>query len=226
VNYHTLSDFRSAHAEALDDLLTNSAATLMHEGSVGRQRMGTPEAKEIYKERSSTAECVNAISRNRGLRQFLVRGLRIKEGTGRGLVVCDSPQFNACGCTARSSSVGGRRRLKTRFPSGEYGPSDRKENPKPFSAPAEQCTKQRWMASCGHSTRQQGSHKPMGRNVIPSQALSKRLMRRRRRPRRTASTHSRFTIHRESCRCSRGTTTVTAGICSGSSVLLPLSSLA
>jgi hypothetical protein len=41
---------------------------------------GTPEAKEIYKEiykdRASTAECVNAISRNRGLRQFLVRGLR------------------------------------------------------------------------------------------------------------------------------------------------------
>jgi len=40
-----------------------------------RQRMGTPEAKEIYKDRASTAECVNAISRNRGLRQFLVRGL-------------------------------------------------------------------------------------------------------------------------------------------------------
>jgi len=38
--------------------------------------MGTPEAKQIYKERSSTVECVNAISRNRGLRQFLVRGLR------------------------------------------------------------------------------------------------------------------------------------------------------
>jgi transposase len=40
-----------------------------------RQRMGTPEAKEIYKQRASTAECVNAISRNRGLRQFVVRGL-------------------------------------------------------------------------------------------------------------------------------------------------------
>ena len=38
--------------------------------------MGTAEAKEIYKERYSTAECLNAISRNRGLRQFLVRGLR------------------------------------------------------------------------------------------------------------------------------------------------------
>jgi len=40
-----------------------------------RVRMGTEPAKEIYKERASTAECVNAIARNRGLRQFLVRGL-------------------------------------------------------------------------------------------------------------------------------------------------------
>lgn len=40
-----------------------------------RRRMATAEAKEIYKERASTAECVNAIARNRGLRQFLVRGL-------------------------------------------------------------------------------------------------------------------------------------------------------
>ena len=44
--------------------------------STWRQRMGTPEAKAIYKERASTAECVNAAARNRGLRQFLVRGLR------------------------------------------------------------------------------------------------------------------------------------------------------
>jgi transposase len=41
-----------------------------------RVRMGTASAKEIYKERGSTAECVNALSRNRGLRQFLVRGLQ------------------------------------------------------------------------------------------------------------------------------------------------------
>jgi transposase len=40
-----------------------------------RKRMGTDEAKEIYKERASTAECVNAIARNRGLQQFTVRGL-------------------------------------------------------------------------------------------------------------------------------------------------------
>lgn len=39
-----------------------------------RKRMATPEAKTIYKERASTAECVNAQARNRGLHQFRVRG--------------------------------------------------------------------------------------------------------------------------------------------------------
>lgn len=40
-----------------------------------RQRMGTEAAKEIYRDRAATAECVNAIARNRGLRQITVRGL-------------------------------------------------------------------------------------------------------------------------------------------------------
>ena len=40
-----------------------------------RQRMGTDEAKAIYKKRAASAECVNAMSRNRGLQQFRVRGL-------------------------------------------------------------------------------------------------------------------------------------------------------
>jgi transposase len=40
-----------------------------------RQRMSTPQAQEIYKERASTAEWSNALARNRGMRQFLVRGL-------------------------------------------------------------------------------------------------------------------------------------------------------
>jgi transposase len=40
-----------------------------------RQRMATPQAKEIYKQRAATAECVNAIQHNRGLQSFLVRGL-------------------------------------------------------------------------------------------------------------------------------------------------------
>jgi len=41
-----------------------------------RQRMATDEAKVIYRERAATAECVNALARNRGLQRFLVRGLR------------------------------------------------------------------------------------------------------------------------------------------------------
>jgi transposase len=41
-----------------------------------RQRMKTQEAKEIYKQRASTAECVNAQARNRGLYRLLVRGLQ------------------------------------------------------------------------------------------------------------------------------------------------------
>jgi transposase len=41
-----------------------------------RERMGTEEAKVIYKDRASTAECVNAIARNRGLQQLRVRGRR------------------------------------------------------------------------------------------------------------------------------------------------------
>lgn len=41
-----------------------------------RQRMATDEAKAIYQQRTSTAECVNALARNHGLQRFLVRGLR------------------------------------------------------------------------------------------------------------------------------------------------------
>lgn len=41
-----------------------------------RQRMGTEAAQTIYKERAATSACVNAIARNRGLRQFLGRGLQ------------------------------------------------------------------------------------------------------------------------------------------------------
>ena len=40
-----------------------------------RTRMGTDEAKAVYKQRASTAECVNALARQRGLNQFVVRGL-------------------------------------------------------------------------------------------------------------------------------------------------------
>ena len=50
-------------------------ATDSEEVAEWRERMGTPEAKAIYKERAATAECVNAQARNRGLQQFMVRGL-------------------------------------------------------------------------------------------------------------------------------------------------------
>ncbi len=39
-----------------------------------RVRMGTAEAHDLYKQRAATAECVNAIARNRGLQRFGVRG--------------------------------------------------------------------------------------------------------------------------------------------------------
>jgi len=42
-----------------------------------RVRMGTEAAQAIYRQRAATAECVNALARNRGLRQLSVRG-RIK----------------------------------------------------------------------------------------------------------------------------------------------------
>lgn len=41
-----------------------------------RLRMGTEQAKRVYKERAATAECANARCRNHGLLRFLVRGLR------------------------------------------------------------------------------------------------------------------------------------------------------
>ena len=39
-----------------------------------RVRMGTEAAKQIYRERAASAECVNALARNRGLHAFRVRG--------------------------------------------------------------------------------------------------------------------------------------------------------
>ena len=39
-----------------------------------RQRMETEQAKEIYKRRAATSECVNAHARRRGVKQLLVRG--------------------------------------------------------------------------------------------------------------------------------------------------------
>ena len=41
-----------------------------------RVRMGTEAAKTLYKERAATAECVNALARERGLTRLRVRGAR------------------------------------------------------------------------------------------------------------------------------------------------------
>jgi transposase len=56
---------RDAHTPRSDD----SAAV-----AEWRERMATDEAKEIYKDRAASAECVNAIARNRGFWHFPVRG--------------------------------------------------------------------------------------------------------------------------------------------------------
>jgi transposase len=71
-----------------------------------RKRMGTEEAKEIYKERAATAECVNAQARNRGLQQFLVRGVEkvksiatwfaIAHNMARSFALQPQPVVNAC----------------------------------------------------------------------------------------------------------------------------------
>jgi len=45
-----------------------------------RKRMGTEEAKEIYKDRASNSEWANAGMRNRGLGQLLVRGINAVKG--------------------------------------------------------------------------------------------------------------------------------------------------
>ena len=50
-------------------------ATDSEEVAEWRERMGTDQAKVIYKERGATAECVNAQARDRGLGPFTVRGL-------------------------------------------------------------------------------------------------------------------------------------------------------
>lgn len=40
-----------------------------------RERMATDQAKDVYKQRAATAECANALARNRGLLRLPVRGL-------------------------------------------------------------------------------------------------------------------------------------------------------
>ncbi len=67
--YAPVSAPRDASRDRYEPLPTDS-----HPVAQWRRRMGTEEAKEIYKERAATVECVNAHARNRGLQRFLVRG--------------------------------------------------------------------------------------------------------------------------------------------------------
>lgn len=114
VNHHTLSDFRVARPEFLDQTLTRSIALLVQEelvtldrvaqdgmkvrASAGaasfrrretlethleearqqvetlKQELDADPAAANRRQQAATAECVNAIARNRGLGQFRVRG--------------------------------------------------------------------------------------------------------------------------------------------------------
>ncbi len=56
-------------------MLTRRVPTIRPQWPSGGLRMATEAAKQIYLDRASTAECVNAQARNRGLQQFCVRGL-------------------------------------------------------------------------------------------------------------------------------------------------------
>lgn len=73
-----------------------------------RARMGTNEAKVIYKERAAMAECVNAATRNRGLQRLLVRELdKVKSiallfALAHNLARCIALQRVVAGCPPRS----------------------------------------------------------------------------------------------------------------------------
>lgn len=68
-----------------------------------RQRMATDEAKTIYRQRAATAECVNALARNRGLQRFLVRGLR----KAKGVVLLYALVHNLMRAVALRAAAGG-----------------------------------------------------------------------------------------------------------------------
>src|SRR5205085_193794 len=67
MNYHTLSDFRTAHVEVLDKILTQSVATLMHEGLVSLQRVAQDGMKvrasagaASFRRKPTLEECLQA----------------------------------------------------------------------------------------------------------------------------------------------------------------------
>jgi hypothetical protein len=85
---------------AYEPLPTDSAAI-----AEWRVRMSTEPAKQIYKQRGSTSECVNALARNRGLQRLPVRGEKkvlaillwfaIAHNVMRSLTLCAAAEVNA-----------------------------------------------------------------------------------------------------------------------------------
>jgi len=67
MNYHTLSDFRTAHVEVLDQLLTQSVATLLEQGLVSLQRVAQDGMKvrasagaSSFRRKPTLEECLQA----------------------------------------------------------------------------------------------------------------------------------------------------------------------
>jgi transposase len=77
VNYHTLSDWRGAHQAALDDLLTQSIATLRHKGIVTLARV----AQDGTRVRASAG--VGSFRREGTLRECLKDAQKLVERTKR-----------------------------------------------------------------------------------------------------------------------------------------------
>jgi transposase len=77
VNYHTLSDFRVAHQAALDDLLTQSIATLRHKGIVTLARV----AQDGTRVRASAG--AGSFRREGTLRECLKAAQKLVERTQR-----------------------------------------------------------------------------------------------------------------------------------------------
>ena len=67
-----------------------------------RERMGTAEAKELYKDRAATIECVNAQARNRGLVRLLVRGVEKVKAVALWFAVAHNV---ACGTRLRAARL-------------------------------------------------------------------------------------------------------------------------
>ena len=92
MNYHTLSEFRVGHQAALDDLLTQSIATLRHRGMVTLARV----AQDGTRVRASAG--VGSFRREGTLRACLKEAKTLVERTQRqaeGGLTCEAAQARA-----------------------------------------------------------------------------------------------------------------------------------